>query len=311
MIIRAPEDLNVSVLDNTVCLLKPINRLRQINSTFLEIHKRLDQNGLLGLRVCPLDIKEAKLRQKFGKRWFMVFYPFYYILFRAIPKTRIIGPLYLFLTGYRNRWISKTEIFGRLYYCGFDVIHKEVDGDFLYVIARKDHPPLKSDNPSFYGLITLDRVGLSGEIISIHKFRTMYPYSEFLQKKVFDENKLAATGKFNYDYRITVVGKFMRKYWLDELPQIIDWLRGHIKIVGIRAMSKHYFSLYPQEYKNLYVRVKPGLLSPLFDESNTGFEEIIRIEKAYLDSYTLNPTRTDIVYFFKTLKQIFRGIRSK
>lgn len=310
-IIRDLKELDISENENSICLSTPINKIRQINWTFLEIHKILNQNGLLGIRIHPLEKKEEHLLEILGKFWYKVSYPFFFTFFRAIPKIRIVGAMFLFLMGSKNRWISKTEIFGRLYYCGFDVIHHQINGDLLYIIARKNHSPIGSKDPSYYGMIKLERVGLFGEIIKIHKLRTMFPFSEFLQKKVFEENKLAVTGKFNFDYRITDLGKFLRKYWIDELPQILDWLRGYIKIVGIRAMSKHYFSLYPEEYKSLYIKVKPGLLSPLFDENNTGFEEIVRIEMEYLENYISNPIKTDVEYFFKTIKQIFKGIRSK
>ena len=120
---------------------------------------------------------------------------------------------------------------------------------------------------------------------------------------------MTSTGKFGNDFRITKFGKICRKYWIDEIPQVFDWFRGKIKLVGIRAMSQHYFSLYPQEYKELYYRVKPGIISPIFDENTNGFEDIVRIEQEYLDSYIKNPVRTDFKYFFITLRHIFGGVR--
>jgi len=60
----------------------------------------------------------------------------------------------------------------------------------------------------------------------------MYPFSEFLQKQIFDANGLVGTGKFKNDFRLTEYGKFLRKHWIDELPQIYDWLHGDIKLVA-------------------------------------------------------------------------------
>jgi lipopolysaccharide/colanic/teichoic acid biosynthesis glycosyltransferase len=139
----------------------------------------------------------------------------------------------------------------------------------------------------------------------------MYPYSEFIQKKVYEDAQLTSTGKFENDFRITKIGKLLRKYWVDEIPQLLDWLRGKIKLVGIRAMSQHYFGLYPKEYQELYYKVKPGIISPIFDEKTIGFAEIVRIEQKYLESYLINPIRTDIKYFFITLKHVLKGVRSK
>ena len=139
----------------------------------------------------------------------------------------------------------------------------------------------------------------------------MYPYSEFLQKKVFEQNELTSTGKFAADFRITEFGKIYRKYWIDEIPQLLDWFRGTIKLVGIRAMSQHFFSLYPQEYQEMYFKVKPGIISPIFDEKTDGFKDIVRIEQAYLESFLKNPVKTDIKYFYITISRMFGGVRSK
>ena len=219
---------------------------------------------------------------------------------------------YLALTKGRRRALSRVEVWGRLAYCGFDMVQEKVIGTEIYLIARKTKTPADNPKPSWYPVITLDRVGLYGQIIKIHKIRTMYPYSEFLQKRVFEENKLSATGKFNEDYRVTRAGRIMRKYWLDELPQCIDWLRGEIKLVGIRAMSLHFFSLYPREYQELFISVKPGILSPVFDADTPDFNQIVETESQYLRSYVNRPVHTDISYFFKAIDQIIlRGTRSQ
>ena len=95
------------------------------------------------------------------------------------------------------------------------------------------------------------------------------------------------------------------------MPQLLDWLRGTIKLVGIRAMSQHYFSLYSKEYQDLYIEVKPGIISPIFDDKTDSFKDIQRIEKEYLVSYLKSPIKTDFKYFFLTLNHILKGVRSK
>ena len=93
---------------------------------------------------------------------------------------------------------------------------------------------------------------------------------------------------------------------------VFDWLRGDIKLVGIRATSRHFLSLYPQDFLDLYVQVKPGLIPPIFDETTDGFEHIVKVEEVYLEAYCKQPLRTDIRYFMMTFKDIvFRGIRSR
>jgi lipopolysaccharide/colanic/teichoic acid biosynthesis glycosyltransferase len=235
---------------------------------------------------------------------------YYLLYYRAFPKIPYLNVLYKLISGGRNKVISRAETWGRLFYCGFEVENEIKNGGICYLLARKTKTPSENPNPSFYPIIKLNRVSLYGTIIKIHKIRSMYPYSEFIQKKVFEKASLTSTGKFGNDFRITRIGKIFRKYWIDEIPQFLDWFRGKIKLVGIRAMSQHYFSLYPQEYKDLYYKVKPGIISPIFDEKTDGFSEIVRIEQKYLESYLRNPVKTDFKYFFITMKHMFKGVRS-
>ena len=231
--------------------------------------------------------------------------------YRAFPKIPYLNVLYKLISGGRNKVISRAEILGRLFFSGFEV-EKEIKNEGVcYLLARKTNTPSENPEPSFYPVIKLNRVSLYGHIIKIHKIRSMYPYSEFIQKKVFEEASLTSTGKFGNDFRITKLGKIFRKYWIDEIPQFLDWFRGKIKLVGIRAMSQHYFSLYPKEYKDLYYKVKPGIVSPVFNENTDGFADIVRTEQKYLESYLKNPVKTDFKYFFITLKHMFKGVRGK
>jgi lipopolysaccharide/colanic/teichoic acid biosynthesis glycosyltransferase len=180
------------------------------------------------------------------------------------------------------------------------------------LIAQRVASPVRNKRPSYYPIVALEKVGLDGGIVRTHKIRTMFPYSEFLQKRIFEDNGLAPTGKFANDFRLTEYGRFLRKYWLDEIPQIFDWLRGDVKLVGMRATSRHYLSLYPRELYDLYVQIKPGLIPPIFDESTDGLEAIAGVEMEYLRCYREQPLRTDIRYLVQTVTDIvFRGVRSK
>ena len=69
--------------------------------------------------------------------------------------------------------------------------------------------------------IRLDRVGKNGKKFKVYKFRTMHPYSEFLQEYIYKKYSLREGGKFKHDIRVTTIGRFMRRYWLDELPMLL------------------------------------------------------------------------------------------
>jgi lipopolysaccharide/colanic/teichoic acid biosynthesis glycosyltransferase len=289
-----------------------LNMMRNINGYLSASYGQLLNGGWLVLKYTDAETAMEEWRRRFGRILSYPFCAYQFLFHRALPKFPGMKEPYLALTKGRNRVMSSVEVWGRLAYCGFDVLCEKAMGGENYIIARKTKTPSDNPNPSYYPIITLDRVGLYGQIIKIHKIRTMYPYSEFLQKKVFEENRLSGTGKFNDDYRITRAGRVMRKYYLDELPQFIDWLRGEIKLVGIRAMSLHFFSLYPREYQELFLQVKPGILSPVFDEGTVDFSQIVETESRYLKSYPKNPVLTDISYFFRAMHQtIFHGTLSK
>jgi lipopolysaccharide/colanic/teichoic acid biosynthesis glycosyltransferase len=140
----------------------------------------------------------------------------------------------------------------------------------------------------------------------------MYPFSEFIQKDVFEENNLDASGKFLNDFRITSWGRILRKYFIDEIPQLYNWLRSDINLVGVRAISKHYYSLYPKDLQELRINFKPGLIPPYYADMPTTFDEIVESEVRYLQKKKEKPIITNMIYFVKALINIiFSGARSK
>ncbi len=154
-------------------------------------------------------------------------------------------------------------------------------------------------------------MGYNKELIKIHKFRTMHPYSEFLQKDIYEENELDTKGKFKNDFRITSWGKIMRKFWIDELPQIYDWIQGRVNLVGVRALSEQYFSLYPKELQDLRTRFRPGIIPPYYVDMPEELDDIFKSEERYLNQKAKAPLKTDLKYGIKALINIiFKGARS-
>ncbi len=180
--------------EDQICFITPLDEIKIINKVLLKCYYSLAFKGRLGIRIQTLETKEELTRKRLGSHKFKLIYPFIYIIFRFLPKLRIIGPVYLWVTGPKTRWISKTEILGRLQYCGFEVVYCSQCEHDLKIIAIKYHMQSLQKNPSYHALIALDRVGYGGRIIKIHKLRTMHPYSEFLQKQIFEENNISAIG---------------------------------------------------------------------------------------------------------------------
>jgi len=94
-----------------------------------------------------------------------------------------------------------------------------------------------------------ERVGFQGSLFRIHKFRTM----------VLDAEKEGKQITIGADPRITTVGRFLRKYKLDELPQLIDVFVGDMSLVGPRPEVPKYIDCYSDDEKHDVLSVKPGI----------------------------------------------------
>ena len=292
--------------------LHKVNDYRRINRYFIQINNNLLTGGyFVG---CGQTIKERH------NYFFSTFpKPIAYLLHmcdsfwkRVIPKLQGFKQIYFYLTKGNNRALSKAEILGRLFYCGFNIIAIDEFDNKLYFIAQKVSEPKEDINPSYGPFIKMKRVGKNNEILNIYKFRTMHPYSEYLQAFIYKENELESGGKLKDDFRITSWGKFFRKWWIDELPQFINFFRGELSLVGVRALSFHYFSLYPKDLQELRTQFKPGLVPPYYVDLPNSFEEIIESERRYLLKRQKRPFSTQIEYFFKAWWNIIvRRARSK
>jgi lipopolysaccharide/colanic/teichoic acid biosynthesis glycosyltransferase len=154
-------------------------------------------------------------------------------------------------------------------------------------------------------------VGKNGNMIKVYKLRTMHPYSEFIQDYVYEQHDLQNGGKFKNDFRITSWGAICRKIWLDELPMLLNYFRGDMKLVGVRPLSRHYFELYNEDVRERRIKYKPGLIPPFYVDMPADLEEIQASELKYLDSYDKHPFSTDFIYFWKSIGNIlFHKARS-
>ena len=289
-----------------------INNLRRINHYFINSYKKLSTGGLLVGSFIPLENFDSYLRGQMPHFLYAIMLPFYFIFHRVFPKLAITKQIYFILTDGKNRTLSKAEIFGRLSFCGFKMEKYETIGNQIYFTCKKSKTISEEQSPSYGPIVKLKRIGHHGRIINIYKFRTMYPFSEFIQKDVFEENNLDASGKFLNDFRITSWGRILRKYFIDEIPQLYNWLRSDISLVGVRAISKHYYNLYPKELQELRINFKPGLIPPYYADMPTTFDEIVESEVRYLQNKKEKPIITNMIYFVKALINIiFSGARSK
>ncbi len=292
--------------------LKRVNDIRRINKFFEAVNEKLPKGGIF---VCLAETKELRKKRiltKFPPILNYLYYTLDYFLKRVFPKFPITKNIYFVLTRGENRVISRAELLGRLYSCGFEVLEEEYVDNHLYVVSRKIKHPAFDLEPTYGPIIKLKRIGKGGKIIKVYKMRTMHPYAEYLQSYIFDKHNLQEGGKIRDDFRVSTLGRFMRKFWIDELPMIVNLLKGDLKIVGVRPLSKHYFSLYTKELQEKRVKFKPGLVPPFYVDNPKTLEEIMASEMKYLNAYEKHPFMTDIKYFFKAFYNIvFKHYRSK
>ncbi len=289
-----------------------LNDIRGINKLFCAANDKLPDHGGL---VCCFEAKSTykkRLLQQWPPIINWLLYIGHFIYRRIIPKLFITSRLYYDITQGKNRVLSNTEVLGRLYYCGFEVVEEQLIGDTTFVIARRKQQPERQLKKRYGPLIKLRRIGKNKKFFNVFKMRTMHPYAEYLQAYMFEKNSLQEGGKISNDIRVTTVGKFMRKYWLDEVPMFINVLRGDMKLVGVRPLSNHYFSLYSKELQEKRTKFRPGLLPPFYADMPKTLDEIQDSEMRYLEACEKHGCFiTDCVYAWKIFVNIlFRKARS-
>ena len=152
------------------------------------------------------------------------------------------------------------------------------------------------------------RIGLNGRPFRIFKFRTM----------VVDAEKIGGLSTGDDDPRITKAGKFLRKYKLDELPQVLNVLKGEMSFVGPRPEVQHYVDMFTEEEK-VILSVRPGitdwaslwnpdegaLLAGSLDPEKTYMDEIrptkLRLQLKYVKERSF---RVDLNIIYKTIMTI-------
>lgn len=277
--------------------IKRINDMQYINKFLEKSNTRLRSGGyFIGCVETSSNRKKRILNSSFVPLNYLR-YTIDFAIKRVAPKVPVLKKVYFFITQGRNRVISEIETYGRLYSCGFRLLNSKVIDNQLWFVGEKVKDPDYNHKATYGPLIRLRRVGKKGQVFNVFKLRTMHPYSEYLQPYISERYGLQKGGKFNNDPRITTLGKVFRKFWLDELPMIINLLKGDIKIVGVRPLSQHYFGLYPEEAQRLRTTTKPGLLPPFYAHLPETFDEIVESEMKYLRFYKKYRILADAWYF--------------
>lgn len=294
--------------------IQQINNLRRINKFFETVNTKLPDDGIFIGCVETYLLRKHRILEKFPPGINFVVYFIDFILNRVFPKLFLTRKLYFLITRGKKRVLSRTETLGRLFSCGFEIQEEKPIGDLLYWKTKKTGAPIVQKDPNYGVFIRLPRIGKDGKIFKVYKLRTMHVYAEHVQQYIYENHKLDEGGKFKNDFRVTTLGRILRKLWIDELPMFLNILKGDMKIVGVRPLSEQYFSLYSEELKKKRIQGKPGLIPPFYAQYPTPLtmEDIQSNEMEYLVAYEKHPFRTDFKYFFMALYNIFwKQARSK
>jgi len=149
----------------------------------------------------------------------------------------------------------------------------------IWLIVRHDGGP---------ALFAQPRVGRNGRIFRCYKFRTMVPNAERVLEDLCARDpeiarEWARQQKLRQDPRITAIGQVLRKTSLDELPQILNVLKGEMSLVGPRPFLPAQQAIYDQAGGRAYYRLRPGVtgLWQVFSRHDTTFASRVRFDEAY------------------------------
>lgn len=255
----------------------------------------------------------------------------------GIPRTRMVelleGPLSHYkqvviipdLFDIPTLWVRSRNLAGIL---GLEITHKLLDPVAQLIKRSIDVSFVLLTAPVWaplYGLIALavwledrhspffyqERVGKKGRTFRMRKFRTMVPDAEaVLTKRLAEDPALRheweTTFKLRQDPRLTRIGAFLRRTSLDEIPQLINVLRGEMSLVGPRPLPAYHQEELPARVQQLRTNVRPGMtgLWQVSGRSDGGNEGLERWDAYYVRNWSV---WLDIVILVRTVRVVLRG----
>ncbi|MCF7920704.1 MAG: exopolysaccharide biosynthesis polyprenyl glycosylphosphotransferase [Candidatus Cloacimonetes bacterium] len=163
---------------------------------------------------------------------------------------------------------------------------------------------LEDPGPIIY---SQSRVGKDGKLFYFFKFRSMIVNADHLKEALLknNESKDGVIFKMKHDPRITKVGRFIRKYSIDELPQLINVLKGDMSMVGPRPPLPKEVNQYTLEDRKR-LHIKPGItcIWQVEGRSDIPFKEQVELDKEYIRSQSL---WSDLKILLKTIPAVITG----
>jgi len=306
------EILEIDEIENReIIILHKLNEVIDLQDYLNNLNERCNNDSIIYLFAYTLENWRLKNHKKLIFPVLGFFYKlFCFVSFRVLP--RYFNSKILIKTfSLKNRTLmSKAELMGRLTLAGFEILEVTIENfEHRFLVKKKKPSIIKKVGTGF--LIKLQRVGKNGKLFNVYKFRTMHPYSEFIHSYMIVQNGFSEKGKIKNDFRATKWARILRKYWIDEIPQIINILKGDMKLIGLRPVSKSYLESLPVELIEARNKFKPGCIPPYLSlNKSSSIGEVIYSEKKYLTEFEKNKW-IDVKYFFLAVYNIiFKNKRS-
>lgn len=160
---------------------------------------------------------------------------------------------------------------------------------------------LTSRGPVFY---SADRIGLDGQPFTMHKLRTMVNSADTMLEDLAHNNESEGgmLFKIREDPRVTRVGKILRRFSVDEIPQFVNVIKGDMSVVGPRPPLQREVAKYDGEVRRRLL-VRPGVtgLWQVSGRSDLSWEESVRLDLSYVENWSMG---TDLVVILKTVRAV-------
>ena len=151
------------------------------------------------------------------------------------------------------------------------------------------------------------RIGLNGRMFTLYKFRTMIEDAHARLEEVAHLNEMnGPVFKAKADPRVTPVGRFMRRFSLDEAPQLLNVLFGDMSLVGPRPLVLAEHAALSEAWQSRRAYLRPGLTGPwqVSGRSELDFDELVRLDFLYLERWSVF---LDLTILLQTVPAVFRS----
>jgi lipopolysaccharide/colanic/teichoic acid biosynthesis glycosyltransferase len=163
---------------------------------------------------------------------------------------------------------------------------------------------LTSPGPIFF---VQKRMGLNKRLISVYKFRTMVQNAEQKQAELEHLNEVGGpVFKIKNDPRVTRIGKFLRKTSIDELPQLLNVLKGDMSLVGPRPLPVRDYRGFNRDWQRRRFSIRPGItcLWQINGRSSVSFERWMELDLEYIDRWSV---WLDLQILIRTIPAVLKG----